>query len=133
MLYLLDSNVWIEIRKAKNRQILDRFTRTPVSEMATCSPVRAELMHGAEKYETRDQRKATVTEALGKVVSLPFDDLCADQYAAIRHDLERRRCVIGSMDLQIAAIALAHGLTVITGNTEEFRRVHGLKVEDWSV
>ena len=133
MLYLLDSNVWIEILKAKNRQILDRFTRTPVSDRATCSPVRAELMHGAEKYETGNRRKATVAEALGKVVSLPFDDLCADRYATIRHDLERRSCVIGPMDLQIAAIALAHDLTVITGNTEEFRRVHELKVEDWSV
>lgn len=132
MLYLLDSNVWIEVHKAKLRRIVDRFTRTPIGEMAACAPVRAELMHGAEKYEAVELRKATVAEVLSKVISLPFDDRCADRYAKIRQDLERRRCIIGPMDLQIAAIALVPDLIVVTGNTEEFRRVHDLKVEDWS-
>ena len=132
MRYLLDSNIWIEILKAKRVRLVDRFTRTRIDEMATCSPVRAELMHGAEKYVDVEVRKEVVARALGKVVSLPFDDRCADRYGQIRHDLERRRCIIGPYDLQIAAIALVHDLTVVTGNVEEFARVHGLKVEDWS-
>ena len=132
MRYLLDSNIWIEVLKAKRVRLVDRFTRTRIDEMATCSPVRAELMHGAEKYVDVEVRKEVVARALGKVVSLPFDDRCADRYGQIRHDLERRRCIIGPYDLQIAAIALVHDLTVVTGNVEEFARVHGLKVEDWS-
>lgn len=132
MRYLLDSNIWIEVLKAKRVRLVDRFTRTRIDEMATCSPVRAELMHGAEKYVDVEVRKEVVARALGKVVSLPFDDRCADRYGIIRHDLERRRCIIGPYDLQIAAIALVHDLTVVTGNVEEFSRVHGLRVEDWS-
>jgi tRNA(fMet)-specific endonuclease VapC len=133
MVYLLDSNVWIEVLKSKKPRLVSRFISTPASEMSTCAPVRAELMHGSEKYDEVDLRKAVLEIALAKVISLPFDDRRADPYAIIRHDLEHRRCVIGPMDLQIAAIALVHDLTVVTGNKSEFSRVHGLKVKDWSV
>lgn len=132
MRYLLDSNIWIEVLKGKNTRLIDRFTQTLVSDIAACSPVRAELMHGAEKYNDTVERKELVISALAKVVSLPFDDRCADRYGMIRHDLELRRCVIGPMDLQIAAIALVHDLTLVSRNAEEFRRVHGLRVENWS-
>jgi tRNA(fMet)-specific endonuclease VapC len=70
---------------------------------------------------------------LSPYASLPFDSAAARHYAAIRHDLERRACIIGNNDLMIAAIALANDLTVITHNVDEFSRVTGLKVEDWSV
>ncbi|MGL4401883.1 MAG: type II toxin-antitoxin system VapC family toxin [Luteolibacter sp.] len=133
MRYLLDSNIWIEVLKAKNAELIDRFTRTRVADLTTCSPVRAELMHGAEKYSDAIGRRERVKSALDRVVSFPFDDACAERYGFIRHDLEQRRCVIGPMDLQIAAIALVHDLTVVTGNVNEFKRVHGLRVEDWSL
>lgn len=131
MRYLLDSNIWIEVLKGKNSRLIDRFTQTHASDIAACSPVRAELMHGAEKYKDTVARRELVTCALEKVDSLPFDDECADRYGLIRHDLEIRRCIIGPMDLQIAAIALVNDLTLVSGNVEEFGRVHGLKVENW--
>jgi tRNA(fMet)-specific endonuclease VapC len=128
---MLDSNIWIELLKGKNSLLIDRFTRTLLSDITSCSPVRAELMHGAEKYNDTVARRKLVINALKKVTSLPFDDDCADRYGVIRHDLETRRCVIGPLDLQIAAIALVHDLTVVTGNVKEFSRIHGLKVENW--
>jgi tRNA(fMet)-specific endonuclease VapC len=64
---------------------------------------------------------------------LPFDDAAADQYGAIRHDLESIGQVIGPLDIQIAAIALAHGCTLVTHNTAEFSRVQGLRFEDWQL
>lgn len=131
MRYLLDTNVWIEVLKGKNLRLVSRFSETSIDEITACSPVRAELMHGAEKYKDTVARKNDVVRALGKFISLPFDDRCAERYGSVRHDLETRRCVIGPMDLQIAAIALVHDLTVVTGNVDEFGRVHGLKVESW--
>ncbi len=89
-------------------------------------------MHGAEKYNDTVGRKELVNNALDRVISLPFDDRCADLYGSIRHDLEVRRCVIGPMDLQIASIAMVHDLVLVTGNGDEFSRIPGLKVEDWS-
>jgi tRNA(fMet)-specific endonuclease VapC len=64
-------------------------------------------------------------------VSLPFDDAAADQYARIRHALEQAGQRIGAHDLEIASIALAHDLTVVSHNVRVFSRVPDLRLEDW--
>jgi len=63
--------------------------------------------------------------------SLPFDDAAAVIYGRIRAQLATAGALIGPYDLQIAAIALANNLTVVTRNTQEFSRVPGLVIEDW--
>jgi tRNA(fMet)-specific endonuclease VapC len=63
--------------------------------------------------------------------SLPFDDQSARICAEVRAELEQAGGIIGPHDLRIAAIALQHGLTLVTHNTGEFTRVSGLKLEDW--
>lgn len=68
---------------------------------------------------------------LGPIASLPFDDDAADAYAEIRAHLERAGARIGAYDMQIAAIARAHGLVLVTHNLGEFSRVPALVVEDW--
>lgn len=132
MKWLLDTNVWIAVLKKRDAVLQDRFTANRSSDMCSCALVRAELMHGARKYAVPESRRASVDALLAGFTSLPFDDACADRYGVIRDDLESRSCVIGVIDMQIAAIALENDLTLVTGNGEEFRRVHGLKVEDWS-
>lgn len=64
-------------------------------------------------------------------MSLGFDDAAAEIHAQIRHQLETAGTPIGPYDLQIAAIALDSGLTLVTHNTAEFSRVPGLTIEDW--
>ena len=59
---------------------------------------------------------------------LDFDEEAAAEYQRLRQMKVR----IGSMDLKIAAIALARGATLLTRNLADFRKVPGLKVEDWS-
>ena len=91
----------------------------------------AELLHGARKYEKRDERVTRIERALSPFRSLPFDDSAARRYAEIRDALESRGKVIGPNDLLIAAIALNHDLTLVTNN-REFNRVPGLNTEDWT-
>ena len=55
----------------------------------------------------------------------------ADRYATVRDDLERTGQVSGPFDLLIAATALVHDLTAITNNADEYRRIKGLRVENW--
>jgi len=62
----------------------------------------------------------------------PFDKAAAGAYAVIRAQLERQGVTISERDTQIAAIAVANGLTVVTHNVREFGRVEGLTVEDWA-
>jgi tRNA(fMet)-specific endonuclease VapC len=95
--------------------------------------VEAELYHGATKYDRPTKREAILNAFLKPFQKLPFDSPCVPNYARIRHHLERSGQVIGGNDLMIAAIALTHGLTLVTNNCREFDRVPGLCVEDWSM
>jgi tRNA(fMet)-specific endonuclease VapC len=60
MAYLLDTNSWIHYLKHANSPIRTRLESLAPIEVVTCSVVRAELLHGAEKYGNRDRRLATV-------------------------------------------------------------------------
>ena len=133
MAWLLDTNVWIALLKQRDANLHRRFVMTPNAEMFGCATVRSELMHGAWKYGNPARRIASVEELMGQFDSLSFDDRAADVYGRIRDELERAGNVIGPFDLQIAAIAIVHDLTVVTSNVSEFRRVQNLRVEDWSV
>ena len=62
---------------------------------------------------------------------MPFDDKAANIFGEIRAYLASLGKPIGPYDLQIAAIALAHNVTVVTHNTDEFSRVPNLRIEDW--
>ena len=131
MPYLLDTNAWIHYLKQPSSPIRARLQALLPSDVVTCSVVRAELLHGAEKYGNRDRRVATVVQALSPFRSIAFDDDAATAYARIRHALEVAGATIGPYDLQIAAICVEHGLTLVTSNVSEFSRVVGLHVEDW--
>lgn len=131
MSYLLDTNVWIQYLKQPGSPIHSKLGTLHPDEVVTCSIVRAELLHGAEKYGNRDRRVEIVKQALAPFRSLGFDDTDAAVYAQIRHELEIAGCVIGPYDLQIAAICVRHDLTLVTANINEFSRVTGLYVENW--
>ena len=64
---------------------------------------------------------------------LDFDAEAAAHAGEIRADLEREGRSIGSYDLLIAGHARSRGLVVVTGNLAEFRRVEGLRSEDWEM
>jgi tRNA(fMet)-specific endonuclease VapC len=64
--------------------------------------------------------------------ALPLPEAAAESYGTIRADLESKGEVIGNNDLWIAAHALASGLTLVTNNEKEFRRVRGLRVQNWA-
>jgi tRNA(fMet)-specific endonuclease VapC len=134
MTYLLDTNVWVTLLRNTSNEVASRFhTAAPTGDVRVCSIVRAELRYGALCSAKPAANRAAVDALLAPHPSLPFDDTAADQYAALREYLEGLGQVIGPLDLQIAAIALANGCTLVTHNTSEFGRVPGLVVEDWQV
>ena len=66
-------------------------------------------------------------------VIVPFDAPAAEIYASLRARLEREGRRLADLDLMIAAICLARGLTLVTGNVRHFSRVPDLRVENWLV
>lgn len=131
MRYLIDTNTWILYLKQVGSPVELRLRQTLAADIAVCSVVWAELLHGARKYERRQDRVDRVARTLAPFRSLAFDDAAAHEYANIRADLEQRGELIGPYDLLIASIAVSQNLTVVTSDTG-FLRVPRLQVEDWT-
>jgi tRNA(fMet)-specific endonuclease VapC len=133
MAWLLDTNVCIRYLNGRSPKLLSRFHATNPTDIFVSSIVKAELYFGAALSTDPAKTRAVQQQFLNRFDSLPFDDAAADVYAVIRADLSQRGCMIGPNDLLIAAISLAHGLTLVTHNVSEFGRVPGLVVEDWEI
>lgn len=133
MKYLLDTNVCVNAIHQGIPKFNARFILVPPQEKAICSVVRYELFYGAYKSQRRSTSLPVIEAFLSNYVNLGFDENAARICGELRADLERKGTVIGPYDLQIAAIALAHGLTLVTHNTREFSRVPNLILEDWEI
>ena len=130
MIYLLDTNAAIALLK-EHPQMLIHVRRVGRSALRVCAPVEAELWFGVAKSARQEHNRARLLTLLEWLPSLPFAGQATQHFGDIRAHLASQGTPIGPYDLQIAAIALAHDLTVVTHNTREFARVPGLKLEDW--
>ena len=131
MKFLLDTNAWIGFLRAKDSGLVDRIRRTAPSEIALCSVVIGELVYGAIRSQREAHNLGLIANLRQKFQSLPFDDRAGEIYGRLRAQLAAVGTPIGPNDLLIAAIALANGLTVVTHNVTEFRRIPLLSVIDW--
>lgn len=131
MIYLLDSNVCIQYLRGRNFLVRQRLCAVPLQEIRLCSVVMSELYIGALRSSNPVTNRAKLDTFAHPYVSLSFDDMAAEQHARIRRHLEALGTPIGPYDSQIAAIAIANGVTLVTHNTGEFSRVPGLVIEDW--
>ena len=131
MTYLLDTNVCIRYLNGTSPAIRARLQALSSSEVAVCSVVKAELFAGAGKSVDPERTLARQTAFLSRFVSMPFDDRAAAVYGQLRSRLEMAGTPLGPMDYQIAAIALANDLVLVTHNLREFSRVDKLRLDDW--
>lgn len=128
---MLDTNICIYIIKNKPQTVKERFKQFEIGELCISSITVSELMYGVYKSQHTEKNLQAITAFL-----MPFDIVDYDYdaslvYGKIRADLEKRGQVIGGMDMQIAAHALALDIILVTNNTKEFERVKGLKLENW--
>lgn len=131
MTYLLDTNTCIQYLNGRSENIKRNLESKQPQEMLVCSVVKAELFYGVHKSDRPKENLVKVHKFLDRFVSLSFDDKASEKYGEIRSDLEKAGTPIGPNDLFIASIALAHSVILATHNTREFKRVKGLKIEDW--
>ncbi len=117
--------------KGHNAQLRQRIETTSITDIMVCSVVKAELYFGAMKSANPDRNYQLQRDFMSQFESLPFDDAAATVFGTIRATLEAAGTPIGAYDLQIASIALAHDLILVTHNLREFQRVDNLKLEDW--
>ncbi|MDJ0601497.1 MAG: type II toxin-antitoxin system VapC family toxin [Crocosphaera sp.] len=131
MKFLLDTNICIYIIKQKPLAVWQRFQRLPPQEIGISSITVAELKYGVYKSQYPQKNEAALNQFLSPLQIVTFDAVTADCYGKIRADLERKGQVIGTMDMLIAAHALANDVIIVTNNTQEFSRIPSLKLENW--
>jgi tRNA(fMet)-specific endonuclease VapC len=130
--YMLDTDICSYVMKRSHDPLLRRLQRVPVSDVCVSVITKSELLYGVEMSPRRQQDEAALNAFLNYVEVLDLPDTASLQYAQIRAQLKKSRKVIGANDLFIAAHARSLGLTLVTHNTQEFRRVHRLTIEDWT-
>lgn len=131
--YMLDTDTCSYIMKRSNDMVLKRLKKTPVGDIVISVITNAELLYGVEISPRKQQDQASLASFLTYVEVLDFLDRAAYDYAEIRAHLKSRGTMIGANDLFIAAHARSLGLTLVTNNTREFKRVPGLAIENWSI
>jgi tRNA(fMet)-specific endonuclease VapC len=129
--FLLDTNICIYIRRRRPPGLLARFERLKLGEAVLSVITYGELIYGLEKSQFREQATKQLAELAGLVPIMELPPQAGQFYGAIRASLEARGELIGNNDLWIAAHAKAAGLTVVTNNEREFRRIQGLKMQNW--
>jgi tRNA(fMet)-specific endonuclease VapC len=129
--YLLDTNTASYIIKGTFPRVRERLLMVPMAEVGISVVTEAELRFGVARLPEATQLKTVVEEFLLRVESLPWTSAAAQHYARIRATLEREGEPMGNLDMMIAAQALAAEAVLVT-HDRVFRRVKGLKVEDWS-
>jgi tRNA(fMet)-specific endonuclease VapC len=128
--YLLDTNTVSYAIKGNVPSVRERLQKAPVSDVAVSVITEAELRFGVARYPEATRLKVIVEEFLSFVDIRPWDSDAARQYATVRAIVERAGRPMGNLDIMIAAHAMALGAVLVSGD-RVFRRVKGLKIEDW--
>jgi tRNA(fMet)-specific endonuclease VapC len=128
--YMLDTNIISDLVRNPQGKVAKRIAKAGEDSICTSIIVAAELRYGCAKSGS-DRLLKAVEELLAEIDVLPFDVLADGKYGGIRAELEAAGKPIGANDLLIAAHAYATGATVVTANMGEFKRIRGLKVENW--
>ena len=129
--YILDTNICIYIIKKKPESVFNKFRELTPGEVGISSITLAEMQYGIGKSSKPGQNQEALNQFLLPLEILDFNTKAAIEYGRIRSVLEKKGTPIGSLDMLIAAQAKSVGTVLVTNNTKEFKRVAGLKLENW--
>ncbi|OGA02892.1 MAG: hypothetical protein A3H35_18835 [Betaproteobacteria bacterium RIFCSPLOWO2_02_FULL_62_17] len=130
-MYLLDTNICVYVIRKRPEAVYKRLSGTTGQDVAISVITAFELEIGALRAQGRHYSKA-VRLFLAEFSVLPLDDSARTVYGQLRTALERQGEKIGAHDMLIAAHALALNATLVSNNEKEFKRVKGLRVENWA-
>lgn len=128
--YMLDTNILIYTIKNRPTKVREAFKKHS-DYLAMSTVTLGELIYGAEKSTQTDRNLADIEALAARMDVVPFDSPAAMHFGQVRAELAKSGKVIGPYDLMIAGHARSRGLILVTNNLREFKRVPGLRVENW--
>ena len=133
MKYFLDTNICIFLLERKNAALCDKVYSMSPNQFALPSMTIAELLFGALNSARIDHNLKRYAAFIAQFESRGFDASAASAHARIRAALKRNGTPVGPNDMIIASTVIANNGVLVTNNTNEFSRIPGLHIEDWSV
>ena len=133
--YCLDTNACIDLINGSSVPVRSRLKEAIAGGSVVCvsTVVLHELWYGVSKSSRPESNTARLQAFLaGPFEILDWDDADARAAGEVRSQLENDGQMIGAYDALIAAQAVRRGITLVTANTKEFKRVDGLMWEDWA-
>ena len=127
---MLDTNTLIYFFKGMGKVEHNLFSYSP-RDIFIPSIVLYELQVGIAKSNNPKKREEQLSILLEQVNVIAFSEKEAKVSALIRANLEKKGTPIGPLDILIAGMAKANKCILVTHNTNEFKRVEGLELEDW--
>ncbi len=132
MLYMLDTNICIYLIKKHPISYFEKLEELQQKNDITISSiVLSELQFGVANSHHRQQSQINLNELISKLNVLPYTDECACFYGEISSVLKKQGCLIGGNDLFIASHAMTENAVLVTNNAKEFKRIKGLRLENW--
>ncbi len=129
--YMLDTNILIYAIKNRPKRIRETFKQHS-DYLSMSSVTLGELIYGAERSARVTRNLQDIEGLAARMDVIPFDYQAATHFGQIRAELSKKGKPIGPYDWMIAAHARALGLILVTNNIREFKRVPGLRVENWT-
>jgi tRNA(fMet)-specific endonuclease VapC len=129
--YMLDTNILIYTIRNRPKKVRDAFKKH-ADYLAMSTVTLGELIYGAEKSAQSVRNLADIEALAARMDVVPFDSQAAIHFGQVRAELAKSGKLIGPFDLMIAGHARSLGLILVTNNLREFKRVPGLRVENWA-
>lgn len=131
MNFLLDTNICIYAIKKKPALVIKKIRQIGFESLYLSSITLAELEYGVSNSSKPVESRIALTEFSLPFNIINFDFKACPVFGQIRKKLKTAGTIISTLDLLIAAIAVANDLTLVTNNVREFARINGLKYENW--
>ena len=132
MKYMLDTDICSYAIRNAFPVLAARLAQTSKRDACISVISYGELLVGAEKSDTRKRMFDGIERIIQFLHVMPLDEDVASIYAATRANLDIKGAPIGGNDIWIGAHALSLGLTLVTNNVREFKRIPKLKIENWT-
>lgn len=130
MKYLLDTNICVYWLKG-NEHIEQKILSVGLDNVALSFLNVSELYYGAYKSQRVDANLALIRQLTDQLNVIESDEAISEMYGEMKATLEKAGTIIDDADLFIASCARVHGLTLVTNNVKHFKRIKGLKLENW--
>ena len=128
---LLDTNIASQVIKGNRPEVTGHLVALPMADITISVVTEAELLNGVARRGYPPKLSARVRAFLARVEVLPWDRHVAGIYADLRADWAAAGVVLGSLDMMIAAHAVATGAVLVSRDKAFIDAPPPLKVEDW--